>query len=414
MKNVHEIEIKIEGKDWENYLDKAFKKQVKDVKVDGFRKGSVPKDVFIKKFGIEKLYMDAVDSAVGTAFDKAIKDSKLTPFVEPKVDIKGISDSTCIFSFTIITKPDVKLGQYKNLKIKKDVAIITKEEINNEIDSLRNKYAEIIIKEKGTVENGNTAVIDFEGKVDGKILEGGTGENYPLEIGSNTFIPGFEEKLIGMKLNDTKEIELTFPENYVEDLKGKKVIFKVTIKEIKERKLPEINKDFYLDLGYENIKTKDDFEKEIEASLKDKKESEIEDKYIESILDKASSNMKVEINDEIIDDEVHRMMHQMEDQLKMQGLTMDQYFEFTKSSHEDMHKSMEPEATKRVKYRLLLDNICEEEKIEVTDDEVKKSAKEECEKYNTSEEEFLNMFGGIDIYKYDLKMRKTIEFLKEN
>jgi trigger factor len=413
MKNVHTIEIKIEGKEWADCLDSSFKKKVKDIKVDGFRKGAIPKEVYIKKFGIESLYTDAVDMVVGSAYEKALKDNNLTPFAEPKVDIKGISDSTIIFEFTIVTKPEITLGAYKNLKVKKDKIEVTKEEIEKEIESLQNKYAEIVIKSKGTVEKGNTAVIDFEGTVDGKKLDGGTGENYPLEIGSNTFIPGFEDNLIGMKVNETKTIDLKFPSDYVDELKDKEVTFKVTVREIKERKLPELNEDFYKDLGYD-VKDKKGLETKIEEEIKKRKELQVEDKYIEDVLDAASKNMKVTLNEEIIDEEVHRMMHQMEEQLKMQGLTMDQYFEFTHTTHHDMHEKMEPEAIKRIKYRLLLESISEKEDIKVTEAEAKKQAKEDSEKYGMKEEEYINMFGGIELIKYDIKMKKTIEFLKNN
>lgn len=415
MKNIHEIEIKLEGSEWTNLLDKAFKKKAKDVKVDGFRKGNVPKEVYIKKFGLESLYMDAVDEGVSIAFNKAMENNKdLIPVCEPKVDIKGISDTTVIFNFTIITKPEVKLGAYKNLKIKKESANVKKEEINEEIENLRTKFAEIIVKENGTIANGDTAVIDFDGLVDGKPLDGGKGANYPLEIGSNTFIPGFEEKLIGMKAGETKDIKLKFPSDYVDNLKDKDVVFTVKINEIKTRALPELNEDFFKDLGYDDVKDIDSLNKHVENDLLEKKEHSIEDQYIESVMEKASENMSVEINEEILDDEIHRMMHQFEEQLKSQGLNMEQYYEFTKTTHEDMHKNMEGEATKRVKYRFLLEAIADKENIEVSSDEAEKDAVEQSEKYQMTKDDYINALGGLEIVKYDLKMKKAIEFLKNN
>lgn len=412
-KNIITKEIKIEGKEWEKCLDVAFKKKNKDVKIDGFRKGSAPKDIFIKKFGIESLYMDAIDGAVDNAYKKLLEDEKIIPVCEPKLDVKTINEKECVLEFTFITAPEVTLGEYKNLKIKKPTAKVTKGEIAEEIERLRNQFAEIKVKDdKAKVEVGDTAIIDFKGYVDGKVLDGGTGENYPLEIGTHTFIPGFEEGLVGLKVNEEKELNLTFPENYTEDLKNKDVKFEVKVNEIKTRVLPELNEDFYLDLGYEDVKTKEDFESKVEETIKTRKEAEIEDQYIEDCLSKASDNMKVDINEEIIDDEVHRMIHQFEDQLKMQGLNIEQYYEFSGMTHEKLHEQMEPEATKRIKYRYLLEKVAEVENIEVTDEEAGKQAEEMAANYGISKEELLKAYGSLEVVKYDMKMRNAIEVIK--
>lgn len=413
MKNVHEIEIKIEGKDWENCLDKSFKKKNKEVKIDGFRKGTAPKEVYIKKFGVESLYMDAVDEAVSIAYEKVMKDNKLVPVIEPKLDVKGIDEKSVTFQFTIITKPEIKLGEYKNLKIKKETVKVTKEEIKEEIENLRSKFAEITVKEDGKkVEEKDTAVINFKGYVDGKELEGGSGENFPLEIGSNTFIPGFESGLVGMKKGEKKTLELKFPENYAQDLGGKDVKFDVEIMEIKTRVLPNIDKDFFADLGYDKVTTKEELETEVEKVIKERKEKDIEDQYLEKCLEKASENMTVELNKEIIDDEVHRMIHQFEEQLKMQGLTLDQYAQFTGMDHDKLHEQMEPEATKRVKYRYLLEEVAEQEKIDFKDEEVEKKATEMAENYGITKEELLNAYGSLEVVKYDMKMREAMEIIR--
>ena len=253
MKNVHEIEIKLEGEKWTKCLDNAFKKQNKEVKIDGFRKGSAPKDIFLKKFGIESLYPDAVNEAINVAYKELLDKNDLTPVIEPSVDVTGISDGSVIFKFTIITKPEIKLSSYKKLGVKKEEAKATKEEVAHEIEHLREDLAEIVVKENGEVSEGDTVVIDFDGFVDGKALEGGKGENYPLEIGSHTFIPGFEEGLIGKKTDEEVTLELKFPENYVQDLKGKDVTFKVKIHEIKTKVLPELGEEFYQDLGLREL-----------------------------------------------------------------------------------------------------------------------------------------------------------------
>ena len=412
MKNVIVKEIKIDGEAWSKCLDDAFKKKNKEVKIDGFRKGAAPKDMFIKKFGIESLYMDAVDKAVEKAYKEVLEETEAVPVCEPKLDVKTINENEVVFEFTIITAPEVTLGEYKNLKIKKEEVKVSKEEIATELEALRTRYAEIKVKDGGTVENGDTAVIDFKGVVDEKVLEGGSGENYPLEIGSHTFIPGFEEGLVGMAVGEEKDLNLTFPENYTEELKNKDVVFTVKINEIKTRVLPELNEDFYEDLGYDDVKTQEDLEVKIEETIKSRKEADVEDKYIEDCLSKASENMTVEINPEIISDEVHRMIHQFEDQLKMQGLTLEQYAEFTGMTHEKLHEQMEPEATKRIKYRYLLEKVAEVENIEISDEDAEKSAEEMAANYGITKEELLKAYGSLDVVKYDMKMRNAIEIIK--
>ncbi len=413
-KNTEKITIEIKGEEWEKALDKSFKKNVKKAQVDGFRKGSVPKNIYIEKFGIESLYQDAYESVVDDAFKSAQDKTEVKAEIQPTVDIKKIDKDGIEFEFTFVGKPEVKLGKYKDLKVKKDKLEVTQEEVDHEIEHLREQFAEIRVKEDGIVEKGDTAVIDFKGTVDGEELEGGTGENYPLEIGTNTFIPGFEDGVLGMKVGEEKDLHLKFPDDYVKDLAGKEVIFHVTLHEIKSRILPDIDEDFFKDLGYDKVTNALELAKEVENTLKESKQKDIDDRFLEDVLKTASENMKVELPEEIIDDEVHRMMHQFESQLKMQGLTMDQYYQFTNTTHEDMHKEMEPEAIRRIKYRYLLEAVSEAEKIEVTDEEADKDATEMADNYGISKEELIEAFGGMEVLKYDSKMRKTLKFLQEN
>ncbi len=413
MKNVHEIEIKLD-KEWTECLDKAFKKKNKETKIDGFRKGAAPKEVYLKKFGIESLYMDAVDDAIQVAYKKMLKENELIPVIEPTVDVTGISDSNVILKFTVITKPEVKLGKYKKLGVKKDKITVTKKEIDEEIKHLQEHMAEMIVKEKGKIVEGDTAIINFKGYVDGKELEGGSGENFPLEIGSHSFIPGFEEGLIGLEAGKKKTLNLKFPDNYVEDLKGKDVKFDVTVVEVKTRSLPEINEDFFADLGYDDVKTKEDLEKKVKEDITHRKEHANDDKFVDECLKAASENLEVEINKEIIDDEVHRMIDQYAQQLQMQGMNIDTYYQITGTTHEQLHEQMQPEAEKRVKYRYLIEAIAEKEKLEFTDDEVDERAKEIAEGYGVSVDELLKAYGSKEMIKYDLKMHKALEVLKES
>jgi len=243
--NTEKITIKIEGAEWESALDKSFKKNVKERKVDGFRKGSVPKEVYIEKFGIESLFMDAIDLVTDDAYKKALDQKTIEPQIQPTMDIPAVDKDSLTLEFTFIGKPDIKLGDYKNLKVEKDKVEVTKEEIEHEITHLREQFAEISVKENGEVETGDTAVIDFVGTVDGQPLEGGNGENYPLEIGTNTFIPGFEDGVKGMKVGEEKDLHLKFPDDYTKELAGKEATFKVKVHEIKKKELPEL--EYYHD-----------------------------------------------------------------------------------------------------------------------------------------------------------------------
>ena len=412
-KNVHEIEIKLD-KEWVSALDATFKKKNKETKIDGFRKGAAPKDVYLKHFGIESLYMDAVDASISVAYKKVLDENKLVPVVEPNVDVTGISDSNVIFKFTIITKPEVTLGEYKNLKLKKEKVTVSDEEINHEIDHLREHLADVVVKENGEVAEGDTAVIDFTGFVDGKELEGGKGENFPLEIGSHSFIPGFEEGLVGLKAGEEHTLELKFPENYIEDLKGKDVTFKVKVNEVKTRVLPDVNEDFFKDLGYEDIKTEAELKAKIKEEIKHQKEHQADDVFVDKCLEAAAKNMKVDINEEIIDDEVHRMIDQYAQQLQMQGMNIDDYYKMTGTKEEDLHKMMAPEAEKRVKYRYLLEGIAEAEDLKFTEEEINNRAEEMASQFGVSKEELIKIYGSMDIIEYDLKMHKALEILKEN
>ncbi len=413
MKNVKEIEITFEGEKWAKALDDAFNMRKKDLKVDGFRKGNCPKDIYIKKFGIESLFMDAVDMIVNEAYIKVIKDNALKPVCEPQVDITHICENDVTFKFTIIEKPEVKLGKYQNLGIKKEKVAVTDEEVEHEITHLRDRFADIIEVSDGKLESGNTAIINFEGFVDGKALDGGKGENYPLEIGSNTFIPGFEEGLIGMSIGDKKTLELKFPENYLDELKNKDVTFNVELLGIKKRVLPELNEEFYKDLGYDDVKTEEELKSHVLEHLKEHKEQEAENKYIDEIIKKIVEQAEMEINPEILENEINSTINKYRQELQMQGLTLEQYLEFTKSDMESMKKMLEPDCTMRVKARFALEEIGAKEKIEVSSEELETEINKLAKEYDMAKDELLSMIGGEEAVKYDLKMRKIIDFLNK-
>jgi len=411
--NKHEIIIKIEGASWDAALDKAFKEEVKKVNVDGFRKGKVPRDIFEKRYGKERLYIPAVDYVIEEAYVKALEESKLIPVVQPKLEIQSVDETGVEIKFIITTKPEVKIKKYKGLGIKKEEVKVTKDEIEHEIGHILERYSELKVKE-GNVAEGDIAIIDFEGFKDGVAFEGGKGENYELEIGSHTFIPGFEEQLVGMNTGDEKEIEVTFPEEYPsEELKGAKATFKVKVNEIKEKVARDFDEELFEDLGMEGVNSRESLEKELEANIKAHKEMDTENKYVDSLLEAVGKNTEVDIPEEMVEEEVDRLLHRFEEQIKMQGISLDLYYQFTNTKESDLRSQLEKEAYNHVLYRLMLEEVAILEKIEIKDEEAEKEAEELSNKYQMEKEEFLKMFGGLEMIKYDLEMRKVIELLKE-
>ena len=411
--NVHEVIVKIEGVEWTEALDKAFKSKQKDAKVDGFRKGKVPRNIYEKHYGKESLFFPAAEEVLQSAYAKAMEESNLIPVVQPSVDIKDISDKGVEFTFKIITKPEVKIKNYKGLGIKPEEIKVTKDEIDHEIGHLLEEYTELVTKE-GEVKNGDVAVIDFEGFKDGKPVDGGNGENSSLEIVSNTFSPGFEEQVIGMKTGEEKDLTVSFPEDYgVEDLKGQPVIFKVKVNEIKEKVTRELDKEFFEDLAMEGVDSKETLEKEVEKNIKAQKEADNENKYIDHLLEEVAKNVEVDIPQEMVDEETTRLLGRFEQQMAMQGISLDIYYQFTKSSEEDLRKQMDKEAYQNVLYRLMLEEIMNLEKIELSQEEASKEAEELAKKYKMDKEDFLKQFGGLEMIQYDLEMHKVIDLLKE-
>ena len=410
-----EVIIKIEGEDWKKALDKAFKKLNKTAKIDGFRPGKASKEVFIKRYGMSSLYMEASEASLDLAYEKMIKEAGDVVIVaQPDISVSAVTDDYVEFKFVLTLKPEVKLGKYKNLGIKKEEVKVTDEEVKEALEDMRKKYIENIDKE-GNVENGDIAIIDFEGFKDGVAFPGGKGENYSLKIGSNTFIPGFEDALIGMKKGEEKYIDLTFPEDYhEEDLKGAKVVFKVKVNEIKEQKLPEFDKDFFEDLGMEGITNLEELNKQLKENILARKENESLNKFIDELLNKAVENMEVEVPNAMIAEEQNRIISQYEQNLQMQGITLEMFYKFTNSDEAALKEQVKEEAITRIKQRLLLEEVAKEEKIEITDEEADKDATTLASRYQMEKDEFLKEFGGLEMVKYDSKMRKAIEFLKEN
>lgn len=407
-------DVKLEGKEWKDCLKQAFDKKKKDIKMDGFRKGQVPYDVYVKKMGVEALYMDAVDIAVDVLYARLLKDEKtIIPVATPGIDIKNINHDEIEIEFTLVSAPKVELGKHTKLGIKKEEVVVTDSQIEHELHHLQEQFVEVKeLDDDAVIKEGNVAVIDFEGFKEGKAFKGGKGEDYSLEIGSHTFIPGFEEALVGLKKGDTKDVNVTFPENYhSEDLKGQPVIFKVTVKAVKERVLPEFNKEFFEDLNVGGVESLEDLKKYIKENMTAERSKQIEDEYLFKCLDEVVKNSKFDIPEEMTEDETNRLVREFSEKLSYQGLKLEDYLKYINSNINDFKATLKDEANKRVGYRLIMDAIIENEKIEVSDEELESELKKTSEQYKMSVEDFLKEIGNKELFKYDLLMRKAMEIV---
>ena len=412
-KNIHEIKVEITGKDWEKKLDETFKKIIKKVKIDGFRPGKAPRNIYEQKYGKQSIVVEAVDSCMNEAYVKALKEFKGEPIMQPTVGIEKADETGVTYVFTFTTKPEIKINKYTNLGVKKDSVKVTKKDVDAEIEKMRKEYADLTVKD-GKAENGDTVIIDFEGFDGDKAFEGGKAENYALELGSNSFIPGFEEALIGVKKGDKKDVNVTFPKDYhAEELKGKPVVFKVLVHEVKTKVYPELDEDFFLDLGLEDVKTKEDLEKKVKETMTEQREYEAENKYVDELFEALLKETSVEVPHELIHEELDRMVDQYAERLKMQGITLEQFYKFTNSSEEALKAQMHEEAEKRVKLRFAIDEIIELEKIDATDEEANRDAEEKAKKHGMDKDEYIKAFGGLEMLKYDIKVQKVLDILKK-
>jgi len=407
------LTINVAADEFEKALDQAFKKVVKDVSLPGFRKGRVPRNIFEKRFGVESLYQDAVDLVLPKAYSEAVDETGIFPVDQPKIDIEEIErGKDLVFTCEVTVKPEVKLGEYKGLEVEEESVEVTEEDVDQEMESLRQSQAELVLKEEGAVEEGDTVVIDFEGFLDGEAFEGGKGENHPLEIGSGQFIPGFEEQLIGKKSGEEAEVNVTFPADYhAEDLAGKEAVFQVKIHEVKEKEVPELDDDFAKDVD-EEVETLEELKEKKKADLQKEKEQQAENKKREELIEKVTENAEVDIPDSMIETELDHMMREFEQRLQMQGMTMENYFQFSGQSEDELKEQMRNDAEKRVKTNLTLEAILEQEELEVTEEDIDKELDEMASLYNMEKDQLVGMLGGnADVLKEDLKIKKAINYI---
>lgn len=403
--------------DFDKAIDEAFEKNIVNVEVKGFRKGKVPRDIYNKKFGEESLFDDALNIAVNKAYNDALLKHKLEIVNSPELDVEYETigrGKKLKFSVSVEVWPEVELGQYKELEVEKETTEVTEEDIKNYIDTNLKSYAELQIVEDGVLENGYTAVFDFEGFVDGVAFEGGKAENYSLEIGSGQFIPGFEDQMLGLKAGEEKTVKVKFPENYqAKNLQGKDAEFKVKLHEMKKRVLPTLNDEFVKELELENINNVEEYNAYVKDLLLNEKKEASENKFVDDLLNKAVENATLEVPQGLVNEEVNRAFSQLENQAKMYNIPVEQFLGFYGiSSAEEYKKNVEPSAINNVKQRVVFLKVAEAEKIKISAKEYNEEFDVIAKETNKSVEEVKNLYSKELLAPY-LKIRKAIDLIKE-
>ncbi|GLI06645.1 trigger factor [Paenibacillus tyrfis] len=416
-KNVAVLDIEVDADQVAAALDKAFKKVVNKVNVPGFRKGKVPRAIFESKFGVESLYQDALDIIVPDAYIAAVQETGIQPVDRPEVDVEQFGKGQVLkFKAKVTVKPEVELGEYKGIALEAPSVEVTAEEVNEELEKLQKRHAELVPVEAGAAENGDIVSIDFEGFVDGAPFEGGKAERYSLELGSGSFIPGFEEQVVGLEKDGEKDITVTFPENYhAEELKGKEAVFKIKLHDIKRKNLPALDDEFAKDVS--EFDTLDEYKADLENKLKERKQSEADRKKENDLVEKASETAQVEIPEVMINDEAEQMVKEFENRLRTQGMNIDMYYQFTGQSAEDLKGQMRSDAEKRVRNNLVLEAIAKAENLEATEEEINAELENLAQMYGRSVDEIRTIFasnGNLGSLLQDIVNRKTVKFLVDN
>ncbi|RIM87003.1 trigger factor [Staphylococcus xylosus] len=393
-------------------IDQAFKKVVKQINVPGFRKGKVPRPIFEQRFGVEALYQDAVDILLPEAYGEAIDETGIKPVDQPEINVTSIEKgSEMTFEANVVVEPEVQLGDYKGLEIEKQNVELTDEELQESIDHQLGHLAEMVVKEDGAIENGDTVNIDFDGYVDGEQFEGGQAEGYDLEIGSGSFIPGFEEQLVGVKTGEEKDVNVTFPEEYhAEELAGKEATFKTKVNEIKFKDVPELTDEIANELDAE-ANTVDEFKENLRKRLTEEKETDAENNQKEEAISKASNNATIDVPEAMINTELDRMVQEFGQRMQQQGLNLETYFQISGQDESQLREQMKDDAEERVKTNLTLTAIADAEEVEVSDDDIDKELEKMSGQFNISVEDIKQTLGNTDIVKNDVRIQKVIDLL---
>lgn len=411
------LEVEVEAEKVLEALDKAFKKVSKDVELPGFRKGKVPRQVFESHFGVESLYNDALDIILPEEYNQAVDEKGIMPVARPEIDIVQLEKGkNLIFKATVITKPEVELGEYKGIEIPEKDFSVNDEAVEEELKQLQSRHAELVVLEEGKVEQGDIAVIDFEGFLDGVAFEGGKGLMHPLEIGSGSFIPGFEEQVIGMSKDEDKDVIVTFPEEYhKDDLAGKETTFKVKLHDIKRKKVPELNDEFAKDVDFDTL---DELKKDTKEKLVKKAEDDKEVYYKNLVVEKAAENTTIDIPEAMIENEIDKMIQEFKQQLSYQGMDFDLYLKSYGIDEATMREQFKENANKRVVSDLIIEAIVEKEEIGVTEEDVEEQIKSIAEMYKRDVEEIKSIFSkeseGYEKLEVDIKFKKAVDLLMEN
>jgi len=391
-------------------LTTAFNKVKGNLNVPGFRKGKVSRQVFNRMYGEEALYEDALNAVLPEAYEAAVKEAGIEPVSQPKIDVVSMEkgeDWTIKAEVTV--KPEVKLGDYKDLTVEKQDREVTDEDVDARIKREQEAQAELVIKEDEAAEDGDTVVIDFEGFLGEETFEGGKGENYSLELGSNSFIPGFEEQLVGTKAGESKDVTVTFPEDYqAEDLAGKEAVFKVTVHEVKAKELPELDDEFAKDID-DSVESLAELKEKYRTELTETKEKAAEDAKDEAAIRQAVENAEIlELPHSMVHDEVHRSMDEFLNNMQQQGISPEMYYQLTGSTEADLHTQFEGEAETRVKTNLVVEAIAKAEGLEATDEDIENEIKELSEAYNMPVDQIKRVLTE-DMLKHDITMKKAVE-----
>ncbi len=406
------LQVTVPAEEVDKALDQAFKKVVKQINVPGFRKGKVPRQIFEQRFGVEALYQDAVDILLPKAYSEAVVEADINPVDQPEIEVTQIEKGKPFtFDATVTVEPEVQLGDYKGLEITKQATELTDEELEQTIEQRLEAMADMVIKEDGQVEEGDTVNLDFDGYVDGEQFEGGQADGYDLEIGSGMFIPGFEEQLVGLKVGEEKEVEVTFPEEYhAEELAGKPATFKTKINEIKTKEVPELDDELAneLDSEADNV---EQYKENLRKQLTEQKQTDAENLQKEEAITLATDNATVDTPEAMIKTEEDRMVQEFAQRLQQQGLNLETYFQISGQSEEDLRGQMKDDAEQRVKTNLTLAAIAEAENIEVSEEDVDKELQNMSEQFNISVEDIKNTLGNTDIVKNDVRVKKVIDLL---
>ena len=392
-------------------LDQAFDKVKKDLNVPGFRKGKVSRKVFNRMYGEAALYDDALNIVLPEVYGAALEETEIEPVGQPKINVVSMeTDQPWEIEAEVPVKPEVKLGQYKDLEVTKQDREVTEEAVESNLENKRQQHTELVLKEDAA-ETGDTVVIDYEGFVDEVAFEGGKADNHSLEIGSNSFIPGFEEQLVGAKTGDKTDVKVTFPEEYhAEDLAGKEAVFKVTVHEVKSKELPELNDDFAKDVD-EDVETLDELKTKIRESLKEGIENAANDAVENEAIKKAVDNAEVEeIPYDMSHEEVHRQMDIFLNNLQRQGIAPEMYYQITGTTEADLHKQMEGEAESSVRTNLVLEQIVVEEKLEATEEEVSAEVATLAKEYNMEEQAVRDALS-TEMLEHDIRLKKAIDLI---